>query len=88
MHHIYENVGGLGLTFDPHSNADGLAGNELQPLILKDAVTQAELAKVIPLQPWCTDSLKNALYERSSVIQSASSVDAFLGNCFLGSTEL
>lgn len=87
MHH-YENFGGIGLTFDPHSHLDGLPGNELQPLILRDALSKAELAKVIPLQPWCTDSLKNALHERADLIQSASAVDAFLGNSFLGSTEL
>lgn len=88
MHHIYENVGGLGLTVDPHSHPDGLAGNELQPLIFKDALSRVELAKVIPLQPWCPDSLKNAIQERASVIQTSSAVDAYLGTSFLGSTEL
>ncbi len=88
MYHCYTNVAGLGVTLDPHSVPDGLPGNELEPLIFKDALDNTPLAKIIPIEPWCPTSLLNAIDERASVIQSASSVDAYLGETFLGSTEL
>lgn len=83
----YRNHGGIGLTSNEHGDLDGLAGNELRSLNLRDAAGKV-IVHQEPSVPWTFESITKALGEFTHLTAQHSPVDAFLGDVFLGSTEL
>ena len=83
----YINHGGIGLTTDADGALNGLAGNEMRSLSLRDD-TGAVIAHQTPSTPWTFESVTKALDDAFELVHDHLPVDVYLGDVFLGSTEL
>jgi len=85
---MYVNYGGMGLTLDQAGKLDGLEGNEMRSLILRDGFTQVQLAHWMPSEPWTLAAIASALGEAADLIGRHACCCAYLGEQYLGSTEI
>lgn len=83
----YINRGGIGLIANSLGELEGLAGNEMRTLNLRDA-SGKWIVHQMPSSPWTSDSIGIALEGAVELIEKYNPVNAFLGDVFLGSTEL
>lgn len=84
----YFNHGGIGLTADHLGTLDGLKGNETCDLVLRDELTGSEISRWPTAAPWTRATVAAALDQAASCIAQNLPAAAYLGDAFLGSSEL
>lgn len=84
---MYKNHGGIGLRLDEKGELIGLKGNEMRSLNVRDERGEW-IAHQMTFDGWTTEKVAKALEEASGIIEKHNPVMAFLGDEFIGSTEL
>jgi len=85
---MYINHGGIGLTLNAQGELDGLRDNEMRCLNLREGSTGKVIAHQMPSTPWTAVRIAKALQESTELFEKCATVDAYLGDEYLGSTEL
>ncbi len=85
---VYVNFGGMGLSINPQGKLDGVLGNESKLLRVVDASNSKEIYSGHRVGGWTEDALIKKLTELGPQIKESGWADAYLGETWLGSTEM
>ena len=85
---VYVNYGGIGFSQNLLGKIDGVAGRESEQLRIVESPTGREIFAGHKIGGWTEDALKEQLALLEPQIKESGWADAYLGQEWLGSTEM